>query len=304
MSAAPARGACFGFEIRSTMSFEYLREGRGEPLWVTVESVSARPSPEDLIVEYVPTPDRPLEGRLYGRNGKFLLWAGGAASGWYSIDPGAPSVTVPETDDALRREERLWSIPAVLCFLHRGDLPLHAAAVETDGSAVVLAAPRTFGKTTLAAAVVASGGRLLTEDVCCTRLDTEPSIVPGPAMLRVRPDLAEYLELTFGEEAGPRDDRVHVSVNHEHRGDCSPVPIRALVMLREAEEGVTLDRVAPEEALRDLWGLIFKLPGEAAYRRGFAALTDLAARVPLWNVSYPRRLDYLPAIVERLHNDV
>ena len=57
----------------------------------------------------------------------------------------------------------------MLCFRARGDTALHAAAVEVDGQAVVLGAPGTFGKTTLAAAFHAAGHRLLSEDTTCIR---------------------------------------------------------------------------------------------------------------------------------------
>src|SRR5207244_12530639 len=84
--------------------------------------------------------------------------------------------------------ERLrWGIPAALRCMHRGDLPLHAAAVEVESRALVLAAPGWHGKTTLALAFQRHGYRVLTEDLACCSLASTPKLLPGPALLRVRP---------------------------------------------------------------------------------------------------------------------
>ena len=151
-------------------------------------------------------------------------------------------MTLPDTENVVRREERLWSIPAMLCFLARGDAALHAAAVEVDGQAVVLAAPGSFGKTTLAAAFHAAGHRLLSEDTTCIRGAEAPLVVPGPAMLRLRHDVAEQLEIPNATPVGTvEDDRVHLALDPAVRGDCSPVPLRAIVLLRHADEGFRIE---------------------------------------------------------------
>src|SRR2546430_14670805 len=79
--------------------------------------------------------------------------------------------------------------PPALCCMHRGALPLHAAAVEIESRAVVIAAPGRHGKTTLALAFQRHGYRVLTEDLACCSLASTPKLLPGPALLRVRPDV-------------------------------------------------------------------------------------------------------------------
>jgi hypothetical protein len=299
VSALHPRGTCFGWEIRSPTEFAYLRGGGGEPLTIEVASGEAPAGERRLLVEYLSTPESPINARLYGDDSTFRLFVAGAGGGWFSIDTRTPRIEIPPSDDPIRREERLWGIPAALCFLARGDLPLHAAAVELDG-AILLAAPSGFGKTMLSAFMVASGLRLLGEDLSCIRLGPEPSVVPGPAMLRLRRGLAEQLELSHTHELGTRDDRVHLALDGALRGDCRPVAIRAVVLLHEDDEGVSLERVPRAAAVQDLWSLSFRIPRDTDRERCFRGVAELAESIPIWSLRYPRRLDALAQAAERV----
>lgn len=297
-SSNDSLGTCFGFAVRSTLPFHYLRGGDGDPIDVSAPSPEPRDDAGELIIEWTPTKEVPFEGRLYADNGRFRLWIAG--SGWYVVDPAAPSILLPDEPNVVRREERLWSVPAMLCMFARGDLPLHAAAVEVDGGAVVFGAPRTFGKTTLAAAFLDAGHRLLSEDVTCVRPAERPLVIPGPAMLRVRRDVAERLEVAGTTPVGEPDDRIHLAVIPEARGDCRPVPIRAVVLLRGSEGGFRVEAVPQTRAVQELWTLSSKLPTDADRAGCFEALVDLAGSVPVLNFYRPLRLDDLPRSVEFL----
>ncbi len=279
------RGACYGFEVRSTLPFAYLRDGGGDPLHVKAPAREGEGPDDVLLVEWRPTPELPLEARLYSDGRAFRLWIGG---GWFSVEPEEGRVEVP-AGGGLRTEERLWGIPALLCFRARGDLPLHAAAVEADGGAVLLAAPRTFGKTTMAAAFHRAGHRVLSEDTSCVSLAAGPAVVPGPAMLRVRHDVAERLELSRARRVAEDADRVHYALDEP--GDCTPVPLRAVVFLDESDAGPELQRVEQPEAIRDLWALSFRLPIEDDVARSFAGVADLAASVPAFRLRRPFALE-------------
>lgn len=289
-------GSCFGFAVRSTLPFHYLRHGGGDTLDVCAPSSPPHGTQGDLIFEWTPTPALPFEGRLYqDRDNCFHLWV--ANSGWFFVDPHTPRVALPDDSKIVRREERLWSIPAILCFLERGDLSLHAAAVEVNGEALLLGAPRAFGKTTLAAAFLTAGYRLLSEDVTCVRTSGSPIVVPGPAMLRVRHDIARQLEIRNAKRLAETDDRVHYAVNVAARGDCDPVPIRAVIFLRSRDDGFRLRRVLPADAVRDLWPLSFRLPTDRGRSRCFTGLADLTRAIPVWNLDRPLRIADLPATV-------
>lgn len=292
-------GACFGFEVRSELTFSYLREGSGTPLAVLEEETPpAEPGSAPLRV-WEPTPENPFHARLHeDPDGAYRLWIDGL--GWYGVTPEAAEVRVPPGADPVRREERLWGIPATLCFLERGDVPLHAAAVDVDGSAVLLGAPGRFGKTTLAAAFLAGGHRILSEDVSCLRLAGIPRVFPGPAMLRIRADSYARLRLP-GVRALARDaDRVHLALDPAGRGGAEAVPLTGVVLLRGDSDRPTLEREDPATAVRDLWALSFKVPTDRDRIRCFQAMADLVAAVPVWNLRRPMRFEALPEVVEAI----
>jgi hypothetical protein len=289
-------GVCFGYEPRSTLAFGYTRAGSGDPLAIDEAPDSEPPSVGQPVREWRP-PRNPVHASLYGEQARFHLWVEGG--GWFGIDPERPAIRVPRGVDPLRREERLWSIPALLCFVRRGDVPLHGAAVELDGGALVLCGPSRAGKTTLAATLLGAGYRVLTEDLSCCRLVPAPAILPGPAMLRVRSDVYPRLGLAGTTVVGRDDERVHLALEGELRGDGAPVPLRGIVFLRRAD-ALRSERIKPAEALRDLWALSLKLPEDADRARCFHGLVQLTASVPIWNLHRPLTYASLPAVVAEL----
>ena len=289
-------GTCFGFRVDSPLPFNYLREGDGEALRVDADGgQEARPD-DRLVVEWVPSPELRFHGRLYESGSGYRLWI--EEAGWFQVDLDGARITVPASDDPVRREERLWSIPALLAFTARGDVALHAAAVEVDGGAVLLAAPRTFGKTTLAAGFWRKGHRVLSEDLACVRPTPEAAVVPGPAMLRLRNDVAERLELQEARRLPVDDERTHLALDEARRGDCEPVPLRGIVLLRPSDESPRMERANAAERLRDLWAVTSRFPTEEGRARCFAQVAALADTVPIWDLAHSLNLESLSGTVQ------
>jgi hypothetical protein len=292
-------GTCFGFSVRSSLPLEYLRAGNGEALEIaTLPEIGPR-TDERVLLEWRSRTEPPFHVRLYSDGRGYRLWI--ADEGCYSIEPEVPRVTIPEKD-GLQREERLWGIPASLCFLHRGDLAVRAAAVEVDGGAVLLAAPRTSGKSTLAAAFLRAGYRVLGDDVSCVRPYTHEAatVIPGPALLRLRRDVVERVDVPCAYRVGEDAGHVHLALDPAMRGDCQPVPVRAVMLLRPDESDLSLERVPVRGAIPDLWALSLRLPTDEDRSRCFAGVADVAKAVPVWNLTFPRRLGAMASAVERI----
>ena len=298
---APHDGAPseFGFRIRCAEALRFLRSGGGAD---TLEVVLApqprrRPQTAPLADWRLAGPDDALRGTLYRERRGFEFWA--TDVGAYRIEPETGRIEIPESPDAIAREQRLWGIPAALCFMHRGDIPLHAAAVEIGAAAVVLAAPRQHGKTTLALAFHRHGYRVLSEDLACCRLAPVPMLLPGPALLRVRPDVYDGHPPAGTHLVAARPDRICLAIDHARRGSGAPLPIAAVVFLREGNR-IVMAPTLPSVAIRDLWALSFRLPTHAARAHTFSRLARLAGALPMWNLHRPTRLGSLDATVERI----
>jgi hypothetical protein len=303
-----AVGTCYGFEVVSSLEFEYLRGGTGDRLRID-EATTGRPvrSGGVILKTWRAVPGQRAETRLLTDERTFLVEIG--SDHWFGVDPDALRIEVSPTSDPRLREILLWTTPAAVSVTARGDLALHASAVEIGGRAVLVSAPSGHGKTTTAAAFFAAGYRMLTDDFSCCRVGEQPAVLPGPALLRVHQDVAARLGL---ERLGLRDvwrtraenSKRHMVLPPRARGDGGPVPLSAVVFLREATGGIDLERADQADALRDLWSLSFHLPGAAHEKRCFQALADLVARVPVWNLA--RELDWLslPNVIERIANEV
>lgn len=286
-------GSVYGFGVESAYRFRFLRDGTGPPLEVVTEPQV--PSPGSPCREWYDAEGLPPFARLFedGEH-RFRLWVDGA--GWFSSDPARARVGIPTTGaDPVVVEERAWGLPTMLCFRHRGAIPLHAAAVEVAGRAALLVGPSGSGKTTLAAACHRAGHRLLSEDLSCVRLEgaaSGASVIPGPALLRLRPDVAELLGPLDGVVVAGRPDRVRVALPPERRGDCRPVPLAAVVLLQDGED-LALLPADPDRVVQDLWVSGFRFPTAAERARSFDETVGLADTVPAVVLRRPLRPDAL-----------
>ena len=294
----PAQGTCYGFSIHSTVPFACLRDGRGPSLNVVQASdqVPARTTPP--LAEWRESPDGEPYARLHREETEYWLWIN--RGGWTRIEPTGPRITLPASLDPDVTEEHLWTIPMAICLLHRGDLMLHAAAVEVDGRAVLLAAPGGAGKSTLAAAFVAAGYRLLSEDVTCVRMTGMPHVIPGPAMLRLRPDVLSHVSLEGGRVIRRIPSRITFALDPPTRGGCDPVPVGSVFVLDAASGSSVGDPITPAEGIPRLWPMAFRLPVEDWTARCFGYLGALAGTVPIRAFGRPRTLEDLPRAVAEL----
>ena len=293
-----AQGTCFGFELYSTIPFRCLRNGSGRPLEVCDSPAVQVVDPGTFIGEWEDGTVPSVFARLYRDGDVYRLWT--RSGGWILIEPQIPRITLPPFDDAARSEENVWNIPIALCLLHRGDLALHAAAVEINGSALMLVAPGGSGKTTLAAAFAQAGYRVLSEDVTCITIDGHPAIVPGPAMLRLRPDVISSIELPQADVLRRLPSRITMALATEDRGSCSPVPLRRIIMLQTGADEFKLTQISAVDAVPAIWQMTFMMPADEWKTFCFTRLVDLVKVVPVWRFERPLKFEALPETVGRL----
>ena len=167
-----------------------------------------------------------LDGAEYDMvDGKHIAWAGpGETAG--------PPVA-------------LYSTVTALLLAWRGGVPLHGSAVEVDGRAILICGEAGAGKSTLAAALTAHGGRLISDDLSllapCAAGET-PMLRPGRSAIRLVDPLAD----------DPLDKRlVQPVMTAQHE-----VPLTTLLLLRSRPIAPgTPDRVAAlrRQLFRPTW---------------------------------------------------
>lgn len=180
----------------------------------------------------------------------------------------------------------------------RGLLVLHAAAVEVEGRAVVIAGNSGMGKSTTAAALVRTGGRLLADDVVAIDLGgAQPTVPAGSPHLRLMPE--SLLALGEDPESLPRLRENYEKRQLEGAEGVDRVPLGAIFVL---EEAALLDapRMAPSEALRELLVQSYcaDLLTGAATARHFRQCGTVAASVPVYRLHRPRALGRLAQLAD------
>ncbi len=292
-------GSCYGYDIRSKIPLRYLRRSGGEPLEVVTHRVEC-PTPDARLWEDWPAQENEtVHVRTYLAGDTVQMWFEG--DGWFIVEPSRSRIAVPaDHDDPVRLEERLFGMPVMLCFVARGDIPLHAAAVDTGHGALLIGAPSEHGKTTLSAGFWREGYRVLTEDLACIRLGDRAEVLPGPASLRLRQDVAAGMGMPTRPGA-PNGARTRVPVlQDDDDDDSSPVPLRGVVMLTGTGDEISLTPVPTVEAIRLIWELVVTLEEPFDSSRCFAAVADLASALPVWELTRPMTLESLPKVVAEL----
>lgn len=295
-STAPADPSLFGFTIRTAEPLQFLREGGGASGLAIVGSPSPPEQPEEE-----PFGEWPLHGTayparaaLYRRPFGYDYWTSDA--GLFRIDLEGGRIEIPADGEPILREQRLHGMPMLLSFDHRGDFSLHAAAVQVGSGAVILAAPSKFGKTTLAYGFHQMGHRILSEDLVCCRPGSL-EVLPGPALVRLRPDVYGGAPPAGMRLVAVRPDRVFLALEDQFRGSSAPLPILGIVFLREGE-ALRIEPAPVVDSVRDLWHLGFRLPTAEARAESFRTLGELAGGVPVLNLFRPFRLEHLDQTVE------
>lgn len=288
-----------GFQVCSPHPLRFLRTGGGNGILdIRIQVSSPAPPLTRPLLEWKLQGSANVSAELHGDVNGYRFWISDV--GWYLIDPANRIIHIPEGGDEIFREHRLWGVPTLLCAMHRGDFFLHAAGAEVDGDAVLFAAPGRHGKTTLAMGFHEAGYRVLSEDSACCRLTSAPVLVPGPALLRVRPDVFNGRPPSGTHVAAAYDDRIYLALDEGRSGSDDPVRIRALLFLRDSANEIYFERVPAQKALPDLWALSFRLPNDADRSRCFKQLVTLAGSIPIWNLYRPLRLASLSGTVARV----
>ena len=184
-----------------------------------------------------------------------------------------------------------------------GGQVFHASAVELGESAVGFLGETGRGKSTLAAAFARRGFRVLTDDSL--------HVAPGSTGYRVRPWSSgirlwqDSIQAVWGAEV--RSTAVAHYTRKQRVAASAPAPGKEFplggIYLLQPPRGETTIRIValpPREACLELTRHAFLLdPSDAnRVRELFEGVGEMAESCSFHGLSYPRRADALPAVVE------
>jgi hypothetical protein len=186
-----------------------------------------------------PVPDRLSDAHATGptwqaRARHFLLNVPGVAR--FLLSDGRDIVFAPACEESMPHVP-IFLIGTVFGILlhQRGQIVLHASAVQVDGRAVLFCGASGAGKSTLAAAFAQRGYALVTDDLCSVSLNAHSgvSVHPDGRLLKLWAHAVERLDLgqTRGERVRPQLQKYYVEPKHAL---TEPLPLGAVYVLREA----------------------------------------------------------------------
>lgn len=198
--------------------------------------------------------------------------------------------------------------PVFAMLLHlRGALVLHASAVSVGGRGVAFLGQRRAGKSTLAAALLAVGHRLISDDVVAVTFRESGYPTVAPAFARIK--LADDSSGSIGLDAQAIERAHPKMLKRQHRVGslCSGhVEMRHLFLLSRGEPA-GIARLAPGEALTQLisHAYIRQFGREALSRATATVIMRQAARalanIPISRLTLPgdlARLEEASALLE------
>lgn len=196
---------------------------------------------------------------------------------------------------------------------------LHAAVVVIDGCAVGLMADSHAGKSTLAAALVAAGHPLLSDDLLvCHDANGAVMAQPGFPTMRMWPDTAAYFlgDHSKLERVRPGSDkrRAHLATATGRPGfgrfHEQPAPLTCIYAPQRGAErnlGLEISQRPPSQATAALirhsvLSRALRASGESMAQ--LSRLVNLAARVPVRTVHYASGFEMLSDTCTRIHRDL
>jgi hypothetical protein len=288
-------GSLYGFEVETDLPLQRLNAAPGTRGTLVVERAAAPfESPER-------DPDGVLEDdrgrRWYASydlgDGRCLLHLPPAGS--FAIDTAALRLQVEDGgEDEELLEHRIGSSAICTLLAQRGDLALHAAAVEVEERAVVFCGPTHRGKSTLARTLGDAGRPLLAEDGLTVALGGDlPTAYPGARGVRIRAaanGAGGRVAVELLPDPGPREPE--------------PGPVAAIVLLGERGARLEVEPLEPARALALLTPNLIHAGSRGSIGAAFARLARLLQSVPAFAAELPDDLAALPVAADELLDKV
>lgn len=196
-------------------------------------------------------------------------------------------------------------------LIRQGLDPLHATVVMVDGGGAAFLGYSGYGKSSLAAAFLGAGYRLLTDDLLVlTEHDGTLAAHPGPPRLKLYPAAARrLLPNAHGVPIMRRTPKLLFRLRGAQVAN-GPASLRAVYVLSppggRRPTRVTIRRLSERQAclalIRNTFNSSVLSPTRLAQQLALSA--SLATTVPVKSISYPRSFRALPAVRDAILADL
>jgi hypothetical protein len=211
-----------------------------------------------------------------------------------------------------RREEVVRAVilgPIMALALHEaGTLCLHGSAIAIERKGIGFLGPKGYGKSTLAIALAAAGGRLMSDDLVAVNTSTIPKMLPGVHSVRMRSDVTDLMVDEF-PGAHVRDGwKKTLTMLPPHRLCWEPAALDALYLIKPVPEtrddtGVRRKKLESVDAAVSLVRhrkLTDELVGSRESGTMLRWIAEIVSRVPIYELEVPRKLERLPGVASRI----
>ena len=202
--------------------------------------------------------------------------------------------------------------PALSFALIRlGMEPLHATVAVVNGRAIALMGDSGYGKSSLGAAFLAAGHRLLTDDLLVLRRSGDRLVAQaGAPRIKLFPAIARHLfgRRPKGTRMSPVSQKLIIPLTAGQR-PLGPAPLAAVYVLSPPGPHagrLSIRRIPPRPACVELVRNTFNMAVTDGPRlaRLLEVAGDVLSRVPVKRISYPRRFPMLAAARDAILADL
>lgn len=220
-------------------------------------------------------------------------------------DGSIAAVTRPGAWDDFLRAHLLGRVLAMAMF-QSGWLPLHGSAVATHDGVIAFLAPKGFGKSSLALALVHAGAALVTDDTLPIEPTSPPRAWPGVHSLRVHEDALAALAIA-AQGVVTREGKVALHAMPDVRLSTTPLPLAAIYLLAPTEsperaQAVVRTPFSPVFAAGAVTAhvKIGRMLGPDAAATMLERVAPIVRSVPVLQLSVSRELPRLPDVARTI----
>jgi hypothetical protein len=197
-------------------------------------------------------------------------------------------------------------------MLEMGIEQLHGTCVLIDQRAVAFVGDSGHGKSTLAAAFVRAGYRLISDDMLLVRPGALATVIPALPQIKLFPDVAESLlgQHVQGERMNPltRKTIIRLAPEQFYRDEA---PLECLYVLaspsaRASQSAVEIGEISRQDAFIALCKAAFNSDESKSERlkRQFSYASQIVSSVPIKRLSFGDGIDSLDDVRNAVLSDV